>query len=142
MFRLEPALPVQAMKTFQVTRPWATHWRPATCQEAGCAHYEQGWQTIVPADSPAAEYIRRGSGRKFAEQQTAEGLAAFTFEAGQPCFASDRHRIPVERPEIFTERGGDFRGNPRGEHRVHTADTWVDAFASHQDKLKTAFERG
>lgn len=142
--RCEPALPVTAMKSYQILAPRATHYRPATCAEYECPDYLHGWRTIVPADSPAAEYIRHDRTRRHTEQRQPGGLAEFTFEPGQRGFAGPAHDhvLPVGRPERFIERGGDWRGNPRGDVREHTADTWVDSFANHQDRLHTALERG
>jgi len=144
MFRIDPALPAAAYQTFEISAPLATHWRPATCAEVECDHYVHGWQTIVPSDSPAAEYIRHDKTRSHREERRDGGLACFTFGPGQRGFAPGHdHKLPVGRPERFTERGGDWRGNPRGDVRVHaTPDDWVDSFANHQDKLKTRLERG
>lgn len=163
-FRVTPALPVSAMKTFQVVSPISTHFRPATCAETECDAYVHGWMTLADESSDrgrrVAHYIRKESGRRFGEEQVpgleflarwpdmAAGfpqppalLTVFTFEAGQRCFSADEHRVRI-RPERFVERGGDWRGNPRREVREHTAASWTDAFAEHQDRLKTAIQRG
>ncbi len=141
-FRVEPALPVHLMKTYAISAPRTTHWRPATCEEAACPHYLLGWVTIVAADSPQADYIRAGSGRGFTEQRTPDGLAEFTFEPGQACFGASQHRVPNGRPERFIERGGDWRGNPQRQHRELRADDWVDSFANNMISVKEMQERG
>lgn len=139
LLRIQSPLQAHQVKSYQVS----SKRRPASCQEAGCAHYLMGWRTIVPADSPQAYYIRSGSGRKFTEELQPGGLVEFTFEAGQQCFSSSTHTVPEEGNERYVERGGDWRGNPRGEVRVHrNADDWVDSFANHQDKLATRLEQG
>ena len=142
--RISPAIPAHAMKTYQVVMPLATHYRPATCAEYECEAYLYGWQTIVPADSPAAEYIRHDRTRRHVEERQPGGLACFTFGPGQQGFAGTEHdhKLPNGRPERFIERGGDWRGNPRREQRELRPDDWVDSFANHQDKLNTAHERG
>jgi hypothetical protein len=144
LFRVKPGLPVTAMKSYTVAMPLATHFRPATCAEYECPDYLHGWVTVVPADSPAAEYIRHDRSRRWTEARQPGGLAEFAFEAGQQGFAGPRHEhlVPNGRPERFIERGGDHRGNPRGDVREHSADTWTDSFANHQDRLSTAHERG
>ena len=141
-FRVEPALPVTAMKTYAVSSPLATHWRPATCAEADCPHYLSGWRTIVPGDSPQAHYIRHDSGRGFTEAPQPGGLVEFTFAPGQRCFASGSHRVLLDKPERFTERDGDWRGNPTGRRVVHSVDGWLDSFGEHQERLAQQMERG
>ena len=137
LMHVQPNLPVHAVKTYAVASPQ----RPATCEQVGCGAHLNGWRTIVPADGPAAAYIRQDRSRRHTETRTGAGLAEFTFEPGQRCFAV--HTLPAEGAEKFVERGGDWRGNPRGELRVHTrAGDWQDSFANHQDRLRTAIERG
>jgi hypothetical protein len=141
-FRIEPALPVTAVKTYQVAAPRATHWRPATCAEADCPHYLHGWVTIVPADSPQAHYIRHECGRSFTEALQPGGLVEFTFEPGQRCFASSQHQVPKDIPEIFIERDGDWRGNPTGRRIQHSVTGWLDSFGEHQERLAEAQKEG
>jgi hypothetical protein len=147
-FRLAPKLPASAMRTFQVSSPVATHYRRATCDESGCLAYRHGWATMCDERTTLgqgqAHYIRKDSGRRFTEARTELGITRFTFEPGQPCFGAAEHRVPLDRPEFYIVREGDWRGNPRGvEPRVHaSADDWVDEFANHQDKLARAIEQG
>lgn len=144
--RITPNLPAQVYKTYQIVQPLATHFRPATCEEAGCGAYERGWRTAVDETTELgqrqAHYIRRLSGRRFVEERHPEGMTAFVFEPGQRCFA--QHQVPLEREPWYFVRGGDWRGNPlrippyqhtRGEH-------WVEDFAEHQARLNEAIERG
>jgi len=143
--RIKPALPPQAMKTYQVVAPRPTHFRPATCEEVRCDAYLSGWQTIVPADSPQADYIRHDRTRSHTEEREPGGLAKFVFGPGQQGFPpAHDHAVRVDRPEVYLVRDGDWRGNPRGtEPRRHVrADDWVDDFANHQDRLATRLERG
>lgn len=137
-FRIQPAMPVTAYRTFGIAKPLATHWRKATCEEADCAAYRNGW--ITRAQNPEqADYIKRHSGRSFIE--TAPGV--FQFRRGQICFAAADHVVPLEREGIYVARDGDWRGNPTGRKRVHARPAdWVDEFAEHQDRLKTLQERG
>lgn len=145
LFRIEPLMPVQAYKTYGMSMPLRTHWRPASCEEADCEAYRNGWQTIVPAASDHAELIRSADFRRryrYTEQPGEGPLAVFTFPPGQQCFKSSEHRVPVGRPAIWTVRGGDWRGATT-EPRVHKrAEDWVEDFAGHQDRLATAIERG
>lgn len=143
--RIEPNLPAHLYKTYEIRAPLKTHWRKATCEEVRCPDYERGWKTTVDESTDLgkrqAHYIRHDRTRKHAENRLPSGLTEFTFSPGQTCF--DSHKTRLEIDEIFVERGGDWRGNPRREGRMHTnAEFWVESFAEHQDKLKTALERG
>ena len=142
--RITPVGPAAAYKTYSVRSPLATHFRKATCQEVDCANYEKGWMTRLDVSSPQhaqlANDIRLKLGRKFVAVERGT-VVEFTFPPGQQCFAA--HRLPLQRPEFYVVRGGDHRGNPRGTAPVqHNADTWLDDFANHQDRLKTALDRG
>lgn len=144
IFRIAPALPVTAMKTFAVSSPIPTHTRAATCAEVDCGAWRNGWKTVIDTNTPLgaqqANYIRLHSGRSFKVVERA-GLVEFTFVAGQTCFAE--HRVGLDRPEIYVVRDGDWRGNPTGTKRTHAnADDWVDEFANHQDRLATRLEQG
>jgi hypothetical protein len=141
--RFEPQLPAAAMKTYELRSPLATHWRDATCAEVDCAHYLGGWQVRVEGLPPELLHTARTSGRRFRELRAAEGETYLVFEAGQPCFRASAHRLPLDRPEFYFVRGGDWRGNPRREGRQHAnAADWVDDFANHQDKLATEAQKG
>jgi hypothetical protein len=143
-FRLEPAAPAAAMQTFTVSAPLSTHFRPGTCGEAGCQAHEHGWRTVVDETTDLgqrqAHYIRTKSGRHFTEERDPSGTA-FTFPAGEQCFAT--HQVSLERPELYVVRGGDWRGNPTGEVRRHTApEFWVEEFAENLDNVKATKEKG
>lgn len=138
LFRIAPAMPVSAYKTFQVAAP-VTQWRTVSCEDFGCSHFRSGWKTTAQ-NAEQADYIRRHSGRTFEEREP----NVFYFAPGQPCFDAANHRLPLERNEIYIARAGDWRGNPE-PHKVrrHTqAVHWVEEFAEHQDWLTTLRERG
>jgi len=117
-------------RTYAVTMPIPTHFRPATCAEVQCRAHVNGWKTIVPTDSPQAQYIRSASGRKFVETRAADGLAEFRFEAGQQCFAASEHRASLERDPNFTVR-------ENGLTRTHTrGELWVEDMSHHLDRIK------
>ncbi len=133
------------MQSYRISAPLRTHWRPASCAEYECDAYLHGWRTVVPADSPAAEYIRHDTTRRHAETREPGGLACFTFEPGQRGFAGPAHdhRVPTGRPERLTVRDGDWRGNPTGRIREHTRpEDFVDDFANHQQRLATRLAQG
>ena len=139
--RMTPLLPVGAMQTFRIDAPIATHWRPASCEEIECEQHLKGWATTVLADS-GEERLIRDSGRKWqGPERLPDGFLRYTFWPGQSCFALTRHRVRVDRPELFSLADGDWRwqGSPRVFDRP---DQWVDRFATHQDKIATIVNRG
>lgn len=143
--RIVPALPVTAMKTYSIKAPIQTHHRPATCAEADCPHHLNGWSSTFDVSTDLgreqAGYVRAMSGRKFVEERVAETMVRFTFEAGQQCFRSDEHTVPLEREPFYIVRGGDWRGNT-GSRRDLNADNWVDDFATHQEQLADRLSEG
>lgn len=141
--RIEPALPAAAMKTYRISAPLATHWRPATCEEVDCAHYTGGWATTVMVDS-ADEAAIRGSGRHWAARELQPGgFVRYTFPPGQPCFAASAHKLRVDRAETYLLQGGDYRGNPRGlPARALSPQDWLDDFGEHQERLADQVQRG
>jgi hypothetical protein len=141
--RIVPNLPAAAYKTYGIRSPMATHFRPATCAEVDCQPYQFGWVTTVPAGSQDEAVIRR-AGRRFFEERVGGGFIQFKFPPGQSCFKVSTHRVSLQRPENFVVLGGDWRGNPTGSPAVkHTKpEFWIEDFAGHQDRLKTARERG
>lgn len=143
-FRIEPSLPAASYKTYGIASPISTHFRTGTCTEADCQAQAKGWTTSVDEltdlGQKQAHYIRKASGRKFTEAKDPSGLTVFTFEAGQTCFAA--HKVLLDRPEFYFVREGDWRGNPRGTPtlRHSSADSWLNDFGVHQDRLKRVIE--
>lgn len=147
MFRIAPSAPAGAYKTYQILAPAQTHYRPGTCVEVRCEAYLGGWRTVVDETTDLgqkqAHYIRHDRTRRHVEEQLLDGRTSFWFGPGQVCFRAGEHRVRLDRPEIYVVRGGDWRGNPGGQRRQHAnAADWVDDFAEHQDRLKTAVEKG
>lgn len=146
--RIIPEAPPQAFKTYQIVRPVSTHWRKATCKEANCSHYLNGWKTTIDESTELgqrqAHYIRSGSGRGFTEQKNESGLTEFLFEPGQDCFNSADHKVALEREPRYFIKDGDWRGNPLGTkpRELGSFGSWVDEFAEHQDFLTIIRERG
>jgi len=138
-FRIEPAGPVEAYKTFQVVSP-ADVMVPAACEAAACQAWAHGWETTVDERTDLgmmqATYIRQRSGRTFTEHKTGARLTVFRFEPRQRCFAEHQ-----TRPQRHIERGGDWRGTVGGV-REHTPEGWQHSFEDHQGKLAESLERG
>lgn len=136
-------LPVTSYQTFEIKAPAATHFRKGTCAEADCPNYLNGWRVRVEGLPPEMLHAAKASGRRYREEQIAEGETWLVFEAGQPCFRASQHQVRIERPELYIARAGDSRGNPNGQVTRHSQpEHWVEQFAENQDKLATAQQRG
>ena len=133
--RVTPNLRPDQYRTFAVVAPLATHFRPATCEEAGCPAFLGGWRSTVDLSTDLgqaqAAYIR-GSGRGVTEPEP----GVFEFAPGQPCFRADQHRARIDRPDLFVVRDGDHRWSANPQQL--SADSWVDVFRTHQDNLAAA----
>src|SRR5690242_3206799 len=120
--RIQPLMPAHSYVTYQIVSPLTTHWRQATCEEVGCVKWRNGWKiTIDPATQlgQRQEYLIRSSGRKYTMERQPGGMTEYIFEAGQNCFEQPLHRVRLDRSALYIRRGGDWRGNPRGERYVH-----------------------
>lgn len=139
-----PAASPGAYQTWTIASPVATHWRPATCDEIECTAWANGWSTILPAGSDQETLLRHactgqvdGHRRHFTEQRTGDGLIEFRFAAGQPCFRASEHRTPLERPELYVRRDGDWRAHLGNQHIYDRPDQWVDDHATRLDRLRS-----
>lgn len=150
VFRPDLQMPMSAMKTYAVDAPLGTHWRRGTCAEVDCGKFLNGWVTQVDVSTDLgmaqADYIRRHSGRAFVEEADGSAGAAllvFRFEAGQQCFGASEHRARIDRQEIFSVRGGDWRGTTGDRQRIHArAEDWIEDFAENQQSIIDAIGRG
>lgn len=143
-FRVTPLMPPSAYKTYALKLPVQTHFRVATCKEVECEREANGFRTTLDTSQPAhartAKWIEDHSGRKYTKQETGT-LVIYTFPAGQECF--NTHHVTLEREPLLIVRGGDWRGNPRGDRRIHArAADWVEDFAEHQDGIAREIEKG
>ena len=139
--RIQPQGEVHRYQTYSITAG-SDVTVVAACKDVGCPHWAHGWETTVDERTSLgqaqAAYIRTRSGRTQTERKTAEGLTVFRFEAFQRCF--QEHRT---RPDVFTRRHGDWRGNPSGQSYQHThAMDWVEDFAENQQRLNDAIQKG
>lgn len=146
--RLVPAMGAEAYKTYAMSMPLATHWRPATCDEIDCAAWTNGWVSTFDLGTDLGQqqyaYCKADGSRSFTEQRASLTLVKLVYAPGNRCFQAADHRAPLGRPPRFLVAEGDWRGNPRGiPARVHTrALDWVEDFSEHQDRLATAIQEG
>ena len=144
---IPPQLPPGAYQTFEANAPLTTHWRQATCEEVECAAYMQGWTSDVLANSPEEDRIRktyddeirRG---KITTTKTPEGFTRYHFPAGTACFRRVWHKLPLERPALFTVRSGDWRGTDGVIRTFKNGEEWVSAFGEHQAAIADKVNRG
>jgi hypothetical protein len=142
--RMAPTLPVQTLQSFEIVSPVETHFRVLTCKEADCQRHRDGWRSVLDTSTvqgaQQAKWIHSYSGRRFTYTQVGP-VVTFTFAAGQSCFT--KHQKPLERPELFVVRDGDWRGNPTGNAMRHTQpEHWVEHHAESLDKIRSIQERG
>lgn len=114
--------------------PHRAYWREASCEEAGCPHFLNGWQMelnldpLQSADELKAmqdrlAYIANHSERSYTEAWDGSTVRLY-FTPGQRCFKSSQspHTIPVERdPQFLIARSG------RGQRQVDY-DEFFDEF--------------
>ena len=162
MNRLNQPTDPRRTEAYDFHAPSATHRRAATCDEVDCLRYRTGWLTAIDESDSAGQvragYIRRDSGRSFAEFACTggevtvldwheiasheidvaripyrEGVTVFAFPPGQKCFMP--HSTRLDKPEIFTVRiGGALR------RRVDGAE-WVERSQETLTGLKELHER-
>ena len=148
MFRIEPAFPAHAYKTYAFARPLKTHWHKASCEDVDCTAYLNGWVTRIDESTELgraqAHYLRHDRSRSHAEQKTPDGITEFMFGPGQRCFKSADHKLPIGRDPVFLVKGGDYRGNPRNTPTriCRNAGQWIEDFDEHQHLLLDAIQRG
>lgn len=138
--RIAPRGRPSGWQTFSVHRPLATHWRPATCAEVRCPQYLNGWRVRVELLTPKGLHNATHCGRKYVRVEAAPGETWLVYEAGQQCFQTLHHQKPLERPELYVLRGGDWR--QPGDPVELSPTSWLDSFGENQEKLRDAKERG
>lgn len=141
--RIEPQGRPDQYKTYQISAPISTHFRPATCEEADCAQFLHGWTTKIDTSTELgrrqADYIDTDRTRTSIVER-ADTVLTYTFPAGQRCFAAGSHRVPLEREADFRIVAGDHR--QYGRTVSLTPQTWLDDFAEHQQGIAELHQRG
>ncbi len=143
---IKPLAGPQNYKSYTMRAPLRTHWRPASCEEVDCAAYINGFVTTVDLSTDLGQkqydYLSHDKSRSFHMQRVNMTLVKFVYGPGNRCF-NGMHRTAVGRPPRLLVVGGDWRGNPRGDLRVHKRlEDWVDDSRNHLDKIATLVQRG
>jgi len=145
-----PRLGPARLRTFAILAPTATHWRPASCAEAGCDRYRNGYEIRIDASSPdpltvaRLVYLRSRKHGVRMEEYRAErsDWVVFRVPPGERVFGHEgQHRIRVDRPELFAVHDP-AAGTYLHRGRANGADDWQDQFANHQDQLATRVSQG
>lgn len=144
--RFKPTLPVEKMQTYKISRPPATHTRPATCAEVDCPDFVKGYTVRLPRGDDRIVLLRRaadgwvdGFKREMCEVTGIDSAEQeFLFNPGSPCLKATTHRCTLDRPEIYVVREGDWRNartarlirrHQRPEHWVEDMQENLDAVA-------------
>lgn len=146
-FRLEPAGRAQDYQTFQIRMPRGPEFeRSATCEEAGCLNWRNGWATALdPTAQQDLVQALMHSGRGYRAVSETATRTVFYFAPGTPCFQASQHKVAVrpDIPELFIVRDGDWRGNPTGRTRTHARpDDWVEHFQETTEAVRERIEKG
>lgn len=169
---MRDALADRLYDTYGIVSPRATHTRPARCEEVEahctsevepgvfcaerhCGPWAHGWKTLLDTSIPqqrdlARLVVKNDGNRRWTASQNGH-LVEFTFPSGQQCFAG--HRVPIDRPPIFTlKRGREYRVDP-GHHLIDGAvyipgtrnvrgEEWIERFGENQQALADAQQKG
>ncbi len=144
--RLQPRTPVQAMQTYRISRPAATHTRPATCEEVECPDFVGGYTVRLPRGDDRIALLReaaagRVDGLKRSITYEYRERAEQVFVVSGPCLKATTQRAPIDRPEIYRVRGGDWRAN-LGLIRKHSRpEHWVEDMQENLDAVRRRIER-
>jgi hypothetical protein len=148
--RLVPQLGPERYKSYSMRMPLSTHFKPATCAEFECDAYRFGFVVTIDTSMELGErryhYVTHDKTRRYSMQRVGPTLFKFIYGPGNDGMGLEHgeHRMSLDRPAFLLVAEGDFRGNPRGTpvyvHRYQQ--DWVDDFATHQDRLATALQRG
>lgn len=152
--RLCPDLPPENFRTYEMRLPPATHLIPASCDDTDCEAWRGGFALTVDTSTELGrqqhDYLSGDKTRSFHVQKVSEHLVKFVYKPGSECFSvvevggvRARHSIPSGRPPVFIARGGDFRGNPRGDRRTHTrAEFWIEDMEENLGTVRDIQQRG
>jgi hypothetical protein len=140
-FMTRNELDPDAYRTFHIAAPRASHYRAATCEEAGCLPYRNGWRVHVDILNEAQKHAIISSSYKFRQTDHGPGETFWDFEPGQPCFHADEHTVPVGRPALFLLRDGDHRWS-QVRHQFRSPEAFRDASAEHQQTIADAIQKG
>jgi hypothetical protein len=154
---MRPSLPDRAYDTYGIVMPKTTHTRRARCEEVACDAHVHGWKTLldtsIPQQRELARLVVKNEGNRRWTAEQAGHLVTFTFPAGQQCFAE--HRVPLDRPPVFTLKNGKGFAPKWGDHvelhngaifipgtRTIRGEEWMERLGENQQAIIDAQKRG
>jgi|KBSSwiStaDraftv2_1062776.scaffolds.fasta_scaffold87535_4 hypothetical protein len=154
---MRPQLPERAFDTYGIVLPKTTHTRAARCEEVNCQAYAHGWKTpldtSIPQQRELARLVVKNDGKRRWTAEQNGHLVTFTFPAGQQCFAD--HRVPLDRPPVFTLKSGLGFAPKWGDHvtlhdgaiyvrgaRAIRGEEWVERLGENQQAIIDAQNKG
>lgn len=147
--RFAPEAGPEYFKTYTMSAPFASHWRPATCEEYECEDFLKGFVITIDFSTTLGQkqlhYLTKvDKERRHHMQRTGPHEVKLVYGPGNSCFKRGDHRVPLDRPPFYLVSEGDWRGNPRRirPRRYQRPEDWVDDFATHQDKIAEIQKRG
>lgn len=147
--RLAPDAGPEYYKTYTMSSPFASHWRPANCEEYECQDFIHGFVITIDFSTNLGKkqlhYLtKEDKDRRYHMQRTGPYEVKLIYGPGNPCFKRGDHRVPLDRPPFYLVAEGDWRGNPRRvrPRRHQRPEDWVDDFATHQIKVAETMKRG
>jgi len=141
--RPRPVGPSHAYKTYSVQTPKETHFRKATCAEADCEAYRDGWTIRVQDLDERLWATVKASKKRYRRIDLTADEGYLVFEPGQPCFHAHKHVVRIERPEIYLGGRGDWRTfTPRRAEVFKKPEHWLEHMHEHLDLLKLLNQRG
>lgn len=133
-------------RVYRAVTPLRTHFRRATCEEAKCPNYYNGFLMRIdknlPLGTAQARYLRQESGRSFREERQPDGLTYFIFPPGQQCFI--QHRLPNDRPAFALVGGPGIRDLSVEQMAQQSwyGDDWIEDNKEHLDRIEQLRNRG
>lgn len=174
-------LPDSAYSTYGIVMPKSTHTRQVRCEDVAakcmsmllpegatdadefvavrcpelhCGAHAHGWKTVldtsIPQQRELAQLVVKNPGnRRWTATQDAH-VVTFVFGPGQQCFAD--HRVPLERPPVFTLKTGREYRSPEpyvsdgailipGTRNIR-GEEWVERLGENQQAIIDAQQKG
>lgn len=142
--RIMPQMEPHEYRTFSAKAPISTHWRKATCAEADCDAYLNGWVTTVDVSTDLGKkqyhFITHDKERSYKEQRVDERYVQFTYAPGNRCFGK-QHVVSLERPNLYIVRDGDWRQYVSPSRQHTKAEFWIEEMQEQFDYWRTAQSR-
>lgn len=135
-----PKVGPENRRTFMLRDRPAEKARRVPCGPHNCRYHRDGFVVRLAAtDAARLHHVRSDRSRRHVELAPDGEVVVFRFEAGQQCYGEHWDHTDT----LYLVRGGDWRGNPRGDGRAHVrAADWVEDMSEQLDRVITDRTRG